>query len=68
VPPPQLVLLAPGTTYNPDQRLGGAISINGNRTLQNDYLLDGVNNNSHATSCSGDRVDVMLPPPDAVQE
>ena len=30
----QLVLLVPGSTYNPDQRLGGAISINGNRTLQ----------------------------------
>ena len=64
----QLVLLGPGTTYNPDQRLGGAISINGNRTLQNDYLLDGVDNNSHATSFRGDRVDVMLPSVDAVQE
>ncbi|HLK62077.1 MAG TPA: carboxypeptidase regulatory-like domain-containing protein [Bryobacteraceae bacterium] len=64
----QLVLLAPGTTYNPDQRLGGAISINGNRTLQNDYLLDGVDNNSHATSFRGDRVDVILPSVDAVEE
>src|SRR5215471_4117340 len=49
----QLVLLAPGTTYNPDQRLGGAISINGNRTLQNNYLLDGADNNSNATSFRG---------------
>ena len=64
----QLVLLVPGTTYNPDQRLGGAISVNGNRTLQNDYLLDGVDNNSHATSFRGDRVDVILPSVDAVQE
>src|SRR5215475_7060483 len=64
----QLVLLIPGSTYNPDQRLGGAISINGNRTLQNDYLLDGVDNNSHATSFRGDRVDVMLPSVDAVEE
>jgi Carboxypeptidase regulatory-like domain/TonB-dependent Receptor Plug Domain len=64
----QLVLLVPGTTYNPQQRLGGAISINGNRTLQNDYLLDGVDNNSHATSYRGDRVDVILPSVDAVQE
>jgi Carboxypeptidase regulatory-like domain/TonB-dependent Receptor Plug Domain len=63
----QLVLLVPGSTYNPDQRLGGAISINGNRTLQNDYLLDGVDNNSHATSFRGDRVDVILPSVDAVQ-
>ena len=58
----------PGSTYNPDQRLGGAISINGNRTLQNDYLLDGIDNNSHATSFRGDRVDVMLPSVDAVAE
>src|SRR5215831_4855970 len=43
----QLVLLAPGTTYNPAQRLGGAISINGNRSLQNNYLLDGADNNSN---------------------
>jgi hypothetical protein len=64
----QLVLLVPGTTYNPNQRLGGAISINGNRTLQNDYLLDGVDNNSHATSFRGDRVDVILPSVDAVEE
>lgn len=64
----QLILLTPGTTYNPDQRLGGAISINGNRTLQNDFLLDGVDNNSHATSYRGDRVDVILPSVDAVQE
>ena len=64
----QLVLLVPGSTYNPDQRLGGAISINGNRTLQNDYLLDGIDNNSHATSFRGDRVDVMLPSVDAVAE
>jgi hypothetical protein len=64
----QLVMLVPGTTYNPGQRLGGAISINGNRTLQNDYLLDGIDNNSHATSYRGDRVDVILPSVDAVQE
>jgi hypothetical protein len=64
----QLVLLVPGTTYNADQRLGGAISVNGNRTLQNDYLLDGIDNNSHATSFRGDRVDVILPSVDAVQE
>jgi hypothetical protein len=64
----QLVLLAPGTTYNPDQRLGGAISINGNRTLQNNYLLDGADNNSNATSFRGERVDVIRPSVDAVEE
>src|SRR5215813_5585055 len=64
----QLVLLAPGTTYNPDQRLGGAISINGNRSLQNNYLLDGADNNSNATSFRGERVDVIRPSVDAVEE
>jgi hypothetical protein len=64
----QLVLLAPGTTYNPAQRLGGAISINGNRSLQNNYLLDGADNNSNATSFRGERVDVIRPSVDAVEE
>ena len=64
----QLVLLVPGTTYNPDQRLGGAFSINGNRTLQNNYLLDGADNNSNATSFRGERVDVIRPSVDAVEE
>lgn len=64
----QLVLLVPGTTYNPAQRLGGAISVNGNRTLQNNYLLDGVDNNSNATSFRGERVDVIRPSVDALEE
>jgi hypothetical protein len=46
----QLVLLVPGTTYHPAKRLGGAISAKGNRTLQNNFLLDGVDNHSTATS------------------
>src|SRR5262245_18162765 len=64
----QLVLLAPGSTYNPAQRLGGAISINCNLTLQNNYLLDGADNNSNATSFRGERVDVIRPSVDAVEE
>lgn len=64
----QLVLLAPGTTYNPAQRLGGAISINGNRSLQNNYLLDGADNNSNTTSFRGERVDVIRPSVDSVEE
>src|SRR5262245_29859770 len=64
----QLVLLAPGTTYNPAQRLGGAISINGNRSLQNNYLLDGADNNSNTTSFRGERVDVIRPSVDSVDE
>lgn len=64
----QLVLLAPGTVFNPRQRIGGAININGNRSLQNNFLLDGVDNNSNATSFRGERVDVIRPSVDAVAE
>jgi hypothetical protein len=64
----QLVLPAPGTTCKPEQRLGGAISINGNRTLQNNYLLDVADNHSNATSFRGERVDVIQPSVDAVEE
>lgn len=64
----QLVLLAPGTVFNPRQRLGGAINVNGNRSLQNNFLLDGVDNNSNATSFRGERVDVIRPSVDAVAE
>lgn len=64
----QLVLLAPGTQFNPRQRIGGAININGNRALQNNFLLDGLDNNSNATSFRGERVDVVRPSVDAVAE
>lgn len=64
----QLVLLAPGTQFNPRQRIGGAININGNRALQNNFLLDGLDNNSNATSYRGERVDVIRPSVDAVAE
>jgi hypothetical protein len=64
----QLVLLAPGTVFDPAKRIGGAININGNRSLQNNFLLDGVDNNSNATSFRGERVDVIRPSVDAVAE
>lgn len=64
----QLVLLAPGTQFDPRKRIGGAININGNRALQNNFLLDGLDNNSNATSYRGERVDVIRPSVDAVAE
>ncbi len=64
----QLVLLAPGTVFSPRQRIGGAININGNRSLQNNFMLDGVDNNSNASSFRGERVDVIRPSVDAVAE
>lgn len=64
----QLVLLTPGTIVDPRKRIGGAINVNGNRSLQNNYLLDGIDNNSNATSYRGERVDVIRPSVDAVAE
>jgi len=64
----QLVLLAPGTAVNPRQRIGGAINVNGNRALQNNFLLDGMDNNSNATSFRGERADVIRPSVDSVAE
>src|SRR5690606_12744969 len=37
-----LLLLSSGTMAEPRHRLGGAINVNGNRALQNNYLLDGA--------------------------
>ena len=42
-----LLLLSSGTITEPRHRLGGAINVNGNRALQNNYLLDGADNNSN---------------------
>lgn len=64
----QLVLPAPGTVLDAGKRIGGAVNINGNRSLQNNFLLDGVDNNSNATSFRGERVDVIRPSVDAVAE
>ena len=64
----QLALLVPGATREPRHRLGGAMNINGNRALQNNFLLDGADNNSNATSYRGERVDVIRPSVDAVAE
>ncbi len=64
----ELALLVPGTTREPRHRLGGAMNINGNRALQNNFLLDGADNNSNATSYRGERVDVIRPSVDAVAE
>ena len=64
----QLALLVPGTSREPGHRLGGAMNINGNRALQNNFMLDGADNNSNATSYRGERVDVIRPSVDAVAE
>lgn len=46
----------------------GSFNVNGLRSTMNNFLLDGVDNNSYGTSNQGFSNQVMQPPPDAVAE
>src|SRR5262249_2688386 len=46
----------------------GAFNVNGLRSLFNNFLIDGVDNNAYGTSNQGFSNQVMQPPPDAVSE
>src|SRR5580765_6271302 len=46
----------------------GAFSANGNRPAQNNYLLDGIDNNSDTVDFLNGTNFVVLPPVDAIQE
>ncbi|MGB6497401.1 MAG: carboxypeptidase-like regulatory domain-containing protein, partial [Candidatus Acidiferrum sp.] len=46
----------------------GAFSANGNRPAQNNYLLDGIDNNSDTVDFLNGTNYVVLPPVDAIQE
>lgn len=67
-----LAQLAPGVnTPQADTRgnaASGAFSANGNRPAQNNYLLDGIDNNSDTVDFLNGTNYVVLPPVDAIQE
>ncbi len=46
----------------------GAFNVNGLRSMFNNFLIDGVDNNAYGTSNQGFSNQVMQPPPDAVSE
>jgi hypothetical protein len=46
----------------------GALNVNGLRSMFNNFLIDGVDNNAYGTSNQGFSNQVMQPPPDAVSE
>lgn len=65
-----LALLEPGVTKNygaanpaPDR-----FSVSGNSELQNNFLLNGIDNNSFSENLQELSVQVVQPPPDALQE
>src|SRR6185436_14128542 len=68
----QLALLSPGVLA-PTPRLQsvgfrGVFNVNGNRTFQNAFQLDGVDNTSYSNSFRGLNVQVIQPSVEALQE
>ncbi len=64
-----LVFLTPGVTM-PQQgaRATNQFVANGARVAQNDYLLDGIDNNSSSVDYLDGKADVIKPPVDAIAE
>ncbi len=50
------------------QSVIGTMNINGNRTMQNDFLIDGVDANTLSTNIQEGTVSYVNPNPDAIQE
>jgi hypothetical protein len=69
--PVQLAQLTVGvTTSEPGARDSGGygFSASGSRSLDNNFLLDGVDNNSNLPDLLNEANYVIMPPPDALQE
>lgn len=65
----QLATLIPGVTQSqPGARADNQFAANGTRPAQNDYLLDGIDNNSNNVDFLSGKADVVKPPVDAIQE
>lgn len=67
-----LALLEPGVYHDPSSEVAnpaeGRFSSNGNLELQNYFALDGIDNNSGSENLQEQTVQVIIPPPDALQE
>jgi len=67
-----LARLTPGVTFGQQdsngQNASGNFTASGTRPSQNDYLLDGVDNNIHLVDFLTGTGFVVLPPPEAIQE
>ena len=58
----------PGATPNQGSRATDGISLNGNRTFQNTYLIDGVDNNNYILGVDTNSTQALRPSVDAIQE
>lgn len=67
-----LAQTTPGVTFSQADSRGlaasGSFSANGERRGQNDYLLDGIDNNAAIADYVNQTQYVIMPPPDAIQE
>src|SRR5487761_1292845 len=65
-----LALLEPGVQkyYAANNPAPDRFSVNGNLELQNYFALDGIDNNSGSENLQEQTVQVIIPPPDALQE
>ncbi len=67
-----LAQLSAGVTQNQADTRGmgatGTFAANGTRPAQNNYLLDGIDNNSNLVDFLNGTSYAVLPPPDAIQE
>ena len=63
----QLALLSAGTVQPIGGRFGG-FSAGGMRTVQNNYMLDGIDNNNVQLAAQGNQAETVQPSVDAIQE
>ena len=65
-----LALLEPGVQkyYAANNPAPDRFSVNGNLEMQNNFMLDGIDNNSNSENLQEFSVQVVQPPPDALQE
>ena len=64
----QLVSLTPGSTPNQGSRAVDGISLNGARTLQTNYRIDGVDNNNYLMGLDTGTTQALRPSVDSIQE
>lgn len=64
----QLATLMPGAAPNAGSRAADGFSLNGHRTFQNVYLVDGLDNNNYILGTDTNSTQALRPSIDAIQE
>lgn len=64
----QLATLMPGAAPNAGSRAADGFTLNGQRTFQNSFLVDGIDNNNYILGTDTNSVQALRPSVDAIQE